>query len=385
MRFHRTFALFLAVFASCSASQAQIPDLLNAFDAGGRSLGMGGSLHGTDPSSMSAYYNPASLGYVTKGEVDLALHHLPNSTSTVTNTRSDPSYNTQAKSGQMAVTDVGVAMPVKPLFGKGKASVALSYNIGGYVHDRASSGPAGLGDGDLTLANYMLARSVRSDFITLAYGQSVPDRTLAFGLGIIYAQTGTLYNESAQAYDSGGNSVGFAGSNFNYQSHGVGFIVGGQFIPASVPNFSLGVSYRSPIGLNAGDNSGIYDRIPSRLLADASYRFGGSAQGADYAILAAQYQYFFDADSTIAFQQSTQSVYGLGIEYDHTLGNFRVPVRIGYESASAGGVGFEYRDVFTYGIGLRPTNSQYTLDFNWSTMEGGGKDFGISAGYRFGK
>jgi hypothetical protein len=102
-------------------------------------------------------------------------------------------------------------------------------------------------------------------------------------------------------------------------------------------------------------------------------------------VIGGQYQYFFDGDSSIAFDQSTQSVYGVGVEYDHLVGNYRVPIRIGYESASAGGIGFEYRDVFSYGIGIRPADSKYSLDFNWSTMDGGGKDFGISAGYRFGK
>jgi hypothetical protein len=385
MKFHRVITALFGLCVLSIGAQAQIPDLLNAFDAGGRSLGMGGALHGSDPSSMSAYYNPATLGYVTKGEVDLALHNLPNSTSSVFNSRSNPTFQSQAHSGAKAVTDVGIAVPVKPLFGKGKASVALSYNVGGYVHDRAQGPANGLPDSDLTIENYRLARSIRTDFVTLAYGQTIPNRTLAFGLGIIYAQTATQYNESGTAIDSGGNNVGFAGSNVDYLSHGVGFIVGGQFIPAKIPNFSLGISYRSPIGMNAGQYSSVYDRIPSRLLADASYRFDGVLQKGDYAVLAAQYQYFFDADSTIAFDQSTQSVYGVGLEYDRTFGNFRIPIRVGYESASAGGVGFEERNVFTYGIGFRPNDSKYSLDFNWSTMEGGGKDFGISAGYRFGK
>jgi hypothetical protein len=317
--------------------------------------------------------------------VDLALHNLPNSVSTISNSRSNPVYQTQSLSGKKAVTDVGVAVPVKALFGKGKGTVALSYNVGGYVHDVAQGPASGLPDGDLTLQPYNLARSVRTDFITLAYGQTNQAKTLGFGLGIIYAQTVTGYNESASATDSGGNAVPFDNSSINYQSHGVGFIVGGQYIPSALPSLSFGLSYRTPIGLDASQYSGIYDRVPGRVLADVSYRIDGMSKSSDYAVIGGQYQYFFDGDSSIAFDQSTQSVYGVGVEYDHLVGNYRVPIRIGYESASAGGIGFEYRDVFSYGIGIRPADSKYSLDFNWSTMDGGGKDFGISAGYRFGK
>jgi hypothetical protein len=374
----------LGAFILCCVSQAQIPDLLNAFDAGGRSLGMGGALHGSDPSSMSAYYNPASLGYITKTEVDLALHNLQNSETVIGNTYANPSYHTHSLSGTKAVTDVGVSVPVKPLFGNGKASVALNYNVGGYVHDVAQTSSNGFPDGSLTLTNYQLLRSIETDFITLAYGQSIPSRTFSFGFGLMYAQTGTNYDSTGSAVDSNGNAATFSGSNINYQAHGLGFIVGGQFIPATLPNFSLGLSYRSAIGLDAGTNSGIYDRVPARALANATYRIGGAGHG-DYGLVGVQYQYFFDGDASADFDRKGQSVLGLGAEYDHQIGSFTIPLRIGLESASAGGDGYEYRRVFTYGIGLRPSDSRYSLDFNWSTMDGGGKDFGISAGYRFGK
>ncbi|MGE0001848.1 MAG: hypothetical protein AB7T05_07245, partial [Fimbriimonadaceae bacterium] len=47
-----------------TGAYAQIPDLLNALDAGGRSMGAGGATGVTDANTLSTYHNPAGLAFV---------------------------------------------------------------------------------------------------------------------------------------------------------------------------------------------------------------------------------------------------------------------------------------------------------------------------------
>ena len=56
-----------ALFSLSSAATAQVPDLLNALDAGGRAMGLGGANNATNVDTLSAFYNPAALAYLDTG------------------------------------------------------------------------------------------------------------------------------------------------------------------------------------------------------------------------------------------------------------------------------------------------------------------------------
>src|SRR5579862_7626196 len=94
------------------SAHAQVPDLLNAFDAGGRSLGMAGSLHATEPSTLSTFYNPASLAFIRSAQVGLDFRNLPKTNTSITNTLISPNYSTSGSSGPFTLSNLGFATPV---------------------------------------------------------------------------------------------------------------------------------------------------------------------------------------------------------------------------------------------------------------------------------
>jgi hypothetical protein len=356
--------LTLALLAAATLAHGQVPDVLNALDAGGRSLGMGGALEGTDPSTQSIYYNPAGLGYLKKMQIGGTWRNLPTSDSSISGTRSDPVFDTSGKSGGFAFTDLGFA-------------------TGGFVNDKGVGPASGLADAGINIDNYKLNRSLETNFYTLAYGIANKAESFSFGLGLTYADVQVGYQESGTATDGSGNPVDFPGSSVQYDAHGFGAIAGIQIVPPSSPNISLGASVRSPIQLSNAGSDGIYDRVPGRALLSGSYRLDNLAHGDDFALIGAQVQYFFDGAQSIAFDQNGQVVYGVGAEYDHTFGTFRVPFRLGYETLGTGGIGFGSRNLITYGIGYRPLDSNYSIDLDWAHPDTGGIDMGITASYRF--
>ncbi len=379
----RTGLILAGGTALAGNGQAQVPDLLNAFDAGGRSLGMAGSLHATEPSTLSSFYNPASLGFIRTREVGLDYRDLPKSKTAISNSLTDRMYSTTAHSGGSTITHLGFATPLSDLIKHAKGTIALSYTVGGVMND-ASFGPAsGLQDGSIIVQNYQLNRNARGDYLTLAYGAANPSQTASLGVGITYVQEAVGYVESGSAVDSSGNPVLFPGADIHFTAHGVGFLIGGQVIPAKSPNFSLGASLRSPIQLSNTGPGGIYDRIPARFLAGASYRRDDLWGGNDYLLLGAQFQYFFDGKSSLAFDRSTQTDFGFGAEYSRAFSDWRIPIRIGYEAISSGGASFGTANALTYGIGARPLDNRFSVDLNWVAPQRGGHDFGLSASYRF--
>jgi hypothetical protein len=370
--------LFTGTFAF-----GQIPDVLNALDAGGRSLGMGGAIEGVDPSALSSYYNPASLGFLKRSDVQIDFRNLPGSHSQVSGSRSDQVFDSQGVSGPRTISDLSFAVPVSSLFRHGSGTLGFSYAIGGYINDTATGPQAGLADGPLTLQNYVAERYVLNDFYTLAYGVANSSKTASFGIGAIYSTAAVRFSESGNAVDSNNNPVNFPGANVSYNAHGFGAIIGAQIVPAGTPNFSLGASFRTPISLTDTGPGGIYDRIPGRFLASASYRLDNVSRGGDFILLGSQYQDFFGGEASYAFDRTSQTVAGVGLEYDHVMGSFRIPLRIGYESVGGGGNMFGSRNLLTYGIGYRPLSDGYSIDLNMATASSGGTDFDLSAAYRF--
>lgn len=377
--------VFLGGATLTTMAAAQVPDLLNALDAGGHSLGMGGSLGVTDAGTLSALNNPAGLAYLDKRELGVAYRNLPTSTTRVTNTLKDPRYESFGSSGSSEFSHFGYALPAKDVFKKAPGTIAITYTLGGYIDDIAHGPSSGIGSGNssFTVNGYQRKLDARADYYTIGWGRTNASQNLAFGVGLTYVQQKISYKESGNAVDSTNTSIPF-GTNVSSTGSGVGAVVGLQYVPPSSPNTSLGLSYRSEIKLGNNESTkDIYDKIPARLAAGVSFRKDNVRGSNDYLVFGTEVQYFFSGTSSLVYDRSQQTTLGLGVEYNLVRDSFRLPIRIGYVTVPSGGSGFGSRNEFTYGLGYRPGSSDYSFDLNWGTPEGGGRDFAISATYRF--
>lgn len=341
-------------------------------------MGMAGALNGTEPSTMSTFYNPASLGFIRSCETGVSFRNLPGSTTSVSGSNASPVYSTRSNGGGFALSHIGFAVPASDFIKNGKGTFGVSYTIGGYIDDVTTGPASGFSYNGLNVQNYQLQREARADYISLGYGVANRAQTMSLGLGLTYVDQEIQYNQS------GSDSTGtFTPTSIDYTGHGVGALIGAQWIPASAPNFSVGTSLRSPIAMSESGYGDIYSRIPARFLLASSYRKDSLGGSDNFLLLGAQFQYFFDGAESLAFDRSAQTVLGLGAEYDYAVSSFRIPVRLGYDFVSAGGVGFETANAFTYGFGIRPVDDRFSIDFNWASPVHGGMDFGMNATYRF--
>src|SRR5690348_16132762 len=122
--------VILGAATMATPTLAQVPDLLNALDSGGRAMGMGGALYPTSSDTLSSYYNPAGLGYVAQTTVGIAARNLPQSHTTVSGDFNNPNLSSKGVIGNKEITHFGVILP----FAKG--GLGLSYTVGGYIDDR---------------------------------------------------------------------------------------------------------------------------------------------------------------------------------------------------------------------------------------------------------
>jgi hypothetical protein len=360
---------------------AQVPDLLNALDAGGRAMGMGGANNATNVDTVSSYYNPAVLGYMEKREVGLTYRNLPKSITTLSGTRSNPSTRSDGQRGDLNVSHLGYAVPVKDLFGRGSGTLALTYTVGGSIDDLA--GANSITDGPLTLQNYRLRREAKSSFYSLSFGKAVSNG-FAYGLGLVMASQKIAYSEEATALDGQNNQVPFSGVDASSTGTGFGVIAGALYTPTTAPSWSFGASLRSPINLSGNSSTASeYDKIPGRALLGATWRKEGFREGKDYLLLGGQVTSFFGGESSQFFDRNNQTIFGLGAEYNLGIESGRVPLRIGFATVPSGGDGFGDRNTFTFGVGYRPNRTPVGLDLSWAVPENGGFDFSIAASYRF--
>lgn len=368
----RRLSTIIALGLFGALSQAQVPDLLNALDSGGRAMGAGGSLYGTTSDTLSSAFNPAGTAFVDTPAVGVALRNLPRSNTTISGNTLNPDFNVSGKRGNLSPTHLGY---VKPLGKRGVLSLTLTTE--GYLNDVLNGSTS---NGAVTITRN-LRREVRTDFLTLSLARTREDQLFSWGFGLQVAQTGLRYNLN-QVDNLGGSIV----RNENSTSYGVGAIIGAQFTPKGNQNVSFGLSYRTEINLvNNSRTSDLLDRIPARLLGSMAYRIDGFRGGKDFLIVGTQIQTFFNAKNGPDFNRKTQVVGGLGLEYNLVRDTMRIPVRLGYNIIPSGGNGFGPRNAFTFGIGYRPNNAKYTIDLNFAYPETGGPDFGLFFNYRFGK
>lgn len=368
----------LALAAAPVAVWAQVPDLVNAFDAGGRAVGMGGVTNVTGSDTLSGYYNPAGLGFVTRATIGLTFRNMPESRSVVTGDigpTGSQRFSTTGQSGSTGLGHAGLAFPLKGRNGSSNGTVALTLTKGGVLRDQRIAG-AGLTEGGLPAGGYSQLIKSNTDFINLSYGRSSSDGAFNYGVGIVYAMNRQLNQKTAPS----------GVSNFDADANGIGFQVGILAAPSGGNNVSFGASLRTPIKLRGGNgNPLIYDKIPGRLSAGVAFRQDGFRGSRDYMVFGAELSHYFGGTKSAFIDRDAQTVFGVGTEYSYSAGGATIPVRLGYNFVQKGGNFFGSRNTFTFGLGYRPSNGDWGLDLNWGKPQNGGGDLSLSLVYRFGK
>lgn len=370
--------LSFALAAAPVAAFAQVPDLVNAFDAGGRAMGMGGVTSVTGSDTLSGYYNPAGLGFVNRSTIGLTFRNMPESRSTVAGDigpNGTQRFSTTSQNGATGLGHAGIAFPLKGKNGSSNGTIAVTLTKGGVLRDHRLAG-VGLTEGGLPAGNYNQLIKSSTDFINVSYGRTTGDGSFNYGIGVVYAMNRQINRKTAPS----------GVSNFDADANGLGFQVGILSAPTGGNNLSFGASLRTPIKLRGGNgNPLIYDKIPGRVNAGVAFRQDGFRGSRDFMIFGAELNYFFGGSASAFIDRDTQSAFGIGAEYHYSTGAATIPVRMGYNFVQKGGRYFGARNSFTFGLGYRPSNGDWGLDVNWGRPQNGGSDFGLSLVYRFGK
>lgn len=370
---YRFAAALTGGIALTAPALAQVPDLLNALDAGGRAMGSGGSFGVTAADTLSGYYNPAGLGYVDKATLGITTRNLPRSRTRVGGDIANLRRDSDGTRGESRLSHVGIALPVKG------GTFGLNYTIGGFVSDRINA--RNLRSGSNPVPTYSESKRLQTNFFTLAFARANRDQTASFGIGLTVAQADLDYRRQFTINPSGGEDTRLSSSGT-----GLGVILGAQFVPRGNPNLSYGLSYRSEIDLQGNSETrALYDKIPARLIGGMAYRQDGVRGGRDFLIYGVQVAHYFRTSNGPQFNRKAQTTLGAGIEYNLDRGNARIPIRLGFNAIPGGGDGFGSRNAITYGIGYRPTNGNFGLDLNFAQPESGGYDISFGLTYRFGK
>lgn len=355
-------------------AHAQVPDMVAAFDAGGRAMGMGGATYQTGSDTLSGYYNPAGLGFVNKNTLGITMRNMPESETMVTGDIAPNGTQFLSSTGKPGPTGLGHFGLAVPLGHGHGGTVELSLTRGGQLRDSRFAGP-GLTEGGLNAGQYTQLLKSTTDFVNLSYGKATSDGTFSWGLGLVYAINRQMNFKLAPS----GSTV------FDEQATGLGAQIGFIVTPKDNPDVSFGASYRTAIKLKTGSASPlIYEEIPARLAAGVAIRRNGFRGSRDYMVLGADVQHFFDGKDSQFIDRDQQTLLGVGMEYNYGMGGARIPIRFGFNFAPAGGDQFGNRNTFTFGLGYRPNNADWGIDLNWARPQGGGSDFGIGVTYRFG-
>jgi hypothetical protein len=339
-------------------------------------MGAGGAFYPTSSDTLSNYYNPAGLGYMSKGQLGVTYRNLPKSKTKASNEFDDLTLDTNGQRGGMAFTHFGVAFP----FDEGKrGTLGLSYTIGGYIDDSRTND--GVLVGGVPVNEYREKLRAKSEYFSIGYGKSSAAQDFSWGVGLQFVRQHIA--DDVILVDSGNNVL--LDANNSDTGSGIGFLVGLQFVPKGNSNMSIGLSYRSEINLTGNeDTKSIYDKIPARLMGGIALRQDGLRGGRDFIVYGAQVQHFFEGESSSVFDRSAQTAFGLGLEYNYQFSGYRIPIRFGFNIVPAGGDGFDSRNGFTFGFGFRPLDNRYGIDVNFATQSSGGYDMGINLNYRFG-
>lgn len=362
---------------TAAISFGQVPDLLNALDAGGRAMGVGGSTNATDSTTLSSYTNPAGLAYISSPTFGVAFRNLPESRNVLNGEFESPNYETSRKAGARALTHVGLALPAA------NGVVGIAYTMGGFMRDVQTAGGS-LRDGGNSIQNMDLTTKVQHDFFTLSYGKR--SGRANYGIGLVLASQYLANTGSYSIFDSGNNFLGTRRFNDSGNSTGFGAIVGAQFQADAQGNSLVGVSLRSPISLsNNRETSPYLNRIPGRASLGYATRTTTVGDTRDYFVYGGQLDYYFSSDKSAILERSDVLTGSVGLEYNFFRGGTRIPVRAGYAIVPKGGDRFTNRNTLTFGLGYRPATGGLSADLSVGLASGGGGlDTGLSVTYRIG-
>lgn len=369
----------LAVVLSwATASFAQIPDMLNAFDAGGRSLGLGGGLGATGTGSGSIGSNPAAIAYGTEPELTVNFRNLSESKSTMTGSFTAPDITGKGTSGNRSLTHLGYSRPL----GHG-ASLGFAYDVGGFIKDFRTG--TNLSNGSTTVVNYQELLQAKTNLFTIAYGKSNPDATSAWGLGLIIAMNNIRNFQSYSIQVGSDPPTPVTPLDNQGDTFGVGVSIGYQNSPAG-SNTMFGASLRSPITMTGtSEVDGYYSRIPGRASIGIVHRMDNPRRMDDYMLLALNADYYFGGKSSDVFSRTSQFVGGGGVEYHLRQRNAYIPLRVGFRAVGRGGNGFSSFSGLSFGLGYSPDNGNYGFDLDFNTNSIGGSDMSVGLSYRIRK
>lgn len=359
-------------------AMAQVPDMLTAFDAGGRAMGAGSSFYATGIDTLSATYNPAGLAYNSRRSFEISMRNYPKSNTRVTGSLTDLTLDTTTESGGNALGHMGAVFPIESASGQNRGAFSISWTVGGWFNDTQVGNNLSGG-----ISGYRDFTRAKTNFVSLNYGKQMGDGSMAYGIGLVYAIQNVRNVQDKTFTD---NNIPPEHNERDDTGNGAGVIAGMMFTPRNQSNMTIGASLRTPIRVRSNaQNLSLYDHIPGRFVLGASIANDGLRGGRDSMVYGAQLQYFFDGkDSDRLDRKNSYVAFGSGIEYGYAWGGGIVPIRIGYNWIPAGGDDFRQRSGFTYGIGYRPLSGDWSLELNFGRPSGGGNDSSILFGYRFG-
>jgi hypothetical protein len=363
---------------AAAGAVAQIPDVLNSFEMGGRGMGMGGSIYSNSTDPSASYWNPAGLGHITTTMAEINYRNRPSNNTTLTGNFSNPDESTDPQFGRNQISFVGAAVPM------GRGTLGISYAVGGHARELRRGEGLIVDPGENITANVDTLDAITDEFITLAYGFRRGD-AMTIGAGLVVARQ-TINTASVISLFQNGNPIASPDpTDTKEDATGIGAIIGAQF--TSGPNTSYGISLRTPIKLSGFDELSSYSgTIPGRLQAGMLYRKDGLRGGKDFLLAGIDAAYFFKANDGKAFERKGHVSGGVGVEYNLSQRWGWVPLRLGVHATSAGGPGFDERTVFTFGLGYRPMSGNFWLDLAAATGSGQNRpDFAISLGTKLGR
>lgn len=355
-------------------ASAQVPDLLNALDAGGRAMGVGGASRATDSTTQSALDNPAGLAFIGEPTASISFRNLPKTNVAASGNFNDRTSSTDETGGRTALSHVGYATPYAG------GTLGFSYTIGGHV-DAHTTG-VNLPNNALFVRNLEETMRGQTDFFTVSYGKQ--QGALNVGIGLVVANQYTKFSQSYLLFDGGNNQVGSSNTTASDNGMGVGIVAGVQGYMGADSRTAWGFSVRTPIDLNGnGETSSIYDKIPGKASLGVGGQLSQFSRGDDFLVWLAQVDYYFGGDEDVLFSRKNYATYGLGFEYNMHRYNARIPIRLGLSILPSGGNGFDSRDAFTFGLGYRPNGQPYSIDLNFArAFESGKMDIGLGITFK---
>ncbi|HQU19721.1 MAG TPA: hypothetical protein PLA92_11805 [Fimbriimonadaceae bacterium] len=349
----------------------QVPDVVDALDAGGRAMGLGGAIYQTGADTVSTALNPAGLGFVNRPTVGFAGRTLPTTRTTVTGEVSDLRLSTAQEGGDYKLTHLGYSAPTRG----SKSAFGIAYTVVGWMNDTQAG--QNLDNG---VQSYFDHAKVKTDFLTLGYGQSNGSQSLSWGFQLIVAL------QSIDAFQR----IVFSDSNIPPQeaeSHDKGTGVGGafglMFAPPSQSHMTIGLTVRSPIEVQrGGPGVDLYPTIPGRAALGIALLQDGYRDGRDSMLYGGQIEYYYGGKGSSRVNRKDHFAGGIGFEYLYMMGDATIPVRAGFRFVEAGGDDFTSSQGFTYGVGYRPLNADWGIDVSFAKQNKGGTATSVSFSYR---